>query len=316
MERNMFDKEIRELSQKLLKDKKVDCIVGYRKTEIPYLNRLVVIENEDEIDSLIFDYFCRYPSPTILPKLKGKKIAIIAKGCDSRAINLLISEKQIERKDLYIIGVECQGVIDPQKIRKIMPDTSSINIQNEKVILDNGNKKEEYSLNELLCESCKRCNYPTPIEYDILLGENRNKQKRDYTHLLDDFEAKDNKQRWELTRDEFSKCIRCYACRQICPLCYCNECFVDCNNPNWLDKGLAESDLIFWNIGRLYHMAGRCVDCGACSSVCPVGIQFDKYLLSLERTSAERFDFIPGLNNTQLPPLQTYKTEDSQEFIL
>ena len=99
-------------------------------------------------------------------------------------------------------------------------------------------------------------------------------------------------------------------------MCYCDECFVDQNNPKWLEKGLERTDVMIWHLGRIYHMAGRCVDCGACSAVCPVGIDFSRYLLRLEKSVRKRFDYKAGLNPAETPPLQTYKTSDPEEFIL
>ena len=47
----------------------------------------------------------------------------------------------------------------------------------------------------------------------------------------------------EMTREKwgfFSRmiegCIRCYACRNACPLCYCPTCFVDESRPQWVGK--------------------------------------------------------------------------------
>ena len=169
----MYEKEIRGKARELLESKKVDYVIGYRKTDLPYLTRLIVISSPDDVDELIFNRFARYPTPTVLPKLKGEKIAIIAKGCDMRAINMLLAEKQIERKNLYIIGVSCPGLVDARKIRSIMPAVNEIKVNNDIVTLKDNAHTKEVKLEELLYSSCLRCEYPTPIEPDVLIGESR-----------------------------------------------------------------------------------------------------------------------------------------------
>ncbi len=312
----MHEKEIREKARELLESKKVSCVVGYRKTELPYLTRLVVIKSPDDVNRLTFNRFARYPTPTVLPKLKGEKVAIIAKGCDMRALNMLLAEKQIERKNIYVIGVSCPGLIDARKLRTIMPSVKEIEVSDKIVILKDDENKIEIKLEDVLYPSCLRCEYPTPSKPDILIGEPREGEKKDYEKLIGDFSSLSEDERWEKTEKEFTKCIRCYACRQVCPMCYCEECFVDQNNPKWLEGGLEKTDIMIWHLGRIYHMAGRCVDCGACSAVCPVGIDFSRYLLRIEKSVLERFDYKAGLDPAESPPLQTYKITDPEEFIL
>ena len=31
--------------------------------------------------------------------------------------------------------------------------------------------------------------------------------------------------------EQFERCVKCYACRQVCPLCYCERCIADKNRP-------------------------------------------------------------------------------------
>ena len=63
-------------------------------------------------------------------------------------------------------------------------------------------------------------------------------------------------------------------------------------------------------------MAGRCVACGACSLVCPMGIDLNFINRKLEKVVKKRFNFTSGLDPDTLPPMVDFKIEDAEEFML
>ena len=72
---------------------------------------------------------------------------------------------------------------------------------------------------------------------------------------------------------ELSKCIRCNACRNVCPACSCRKCVFDGSQFDSSQKANADSfEEQMFHIIRAFHVAGRCTDCGECSRVCPQGI--------------------------------------------
>jgi formate dehydrogenase (coenzyme F420) beta subunit len=120
----------------------------------------------------------------------------------------------------------------------------------------------------------------------------------------------------ELHFDDLLKnCIRCYACRNACPLCYCPTCFVDESRPQWVGKSIDPTDTRTFHFLRAYHCAGRCTDCGACERACPVGIKVRTFTKKLEKDVKELFNFETGLDPDVRPPLDVYKTQDPEEFI-
>lgn len=117
-------------------------------------------------------------------------------------------------------------------------------------------------------------------------------------------------------KQELARCIKCYACRQVCPLCYCQVCIVDKNRPQRLDTSATLKGNFAWNITRAFHLAGRCVNCGACSDACPAGIDFSLLNLSLAEAAEKQFDgYRAGTTPETLPIIGTFNTEDQEAFI-
>jgi ferredoxin len=108
---------------------------------------------------------------------------------------------------------------------------------------------------------------------------------------------------------------RCYACRQACPSCYCPTCFVEQSQPQWVGLGEDATDTQVFQIMRIYHMAGRCVDCGSCVSVCPMGVDLRKYLKKLDKDAFELFGARCGSSMEDLPILSLFKEHEADDFV-
>lgn len=115
--------------------------------------------------------------------------------------------------------------------------------------------------------------------------------------------------RWEYWKSELTKCIRCYACRAACPLCYCSRCIVEVNCPQWIDPWAAPLSNMEWQINRVMHMAGRCTDCGACEEACPLDLPI--HLLTRQLFDEVHNDFGESAEGNAL---STFKPEDKESF--
>lgn len=314
-----LEKAIRDEAKKLLAEKKVGLVIGFEKGTLPGKMSPSFIEKEEETEKLVWNSFCNMNLATYLPRMKKMedKVAIIAKGCDSRSIVVLIVEGQIEREDIVIIGVPCTGMIDRRKIEKDFGrEIVEIKEMDREIIVKGEGFEKVFEKRDYLCSSCKVCTHHNPVIYDVLVSSKVEEEREidDYSDVAE-FEKKTAEERWSYFEKEVKKCIRCYACREACPGCFCEECFVESSAPKWIEKGLDVSDLAIWHIVRAYHQAGRCVDCGACERACPMQINLRFLTRKINRDVRDYFDFEAGVDPSATPPLATFRIEDREEFI-
>jgi len=109
---------------------------------------------------------------------------------------------------------------------------------------------------------------------------------------------------------EFERCIRCNACRNICPLCYCRECVASQHDPQWIPVSNSVTGNRVFHIVRALHMAGRCTNCGECERVCPVGIPLNTLMRKMARTVQEDFGFEAGASSNDVAALASFGLND------
>jgi len=134
-------------------------------------------------------------------------------------------------------------------------------------------------------------------------------EKKDRYEDIKDLEKLSLDEIYAYWEEEFSRCIRCYACRNVCPLEVCqDQCIVHLDFPNWQSQKVNPSENKFFQMIRVMHLAGRCVECGECERVCPQNISLFKLMKKMNQQIEKLFDFVPGMEADAKPPLLTYKT--------
>jgi len=250
---------------------------------------------------------------------RDERIGIVAKGCDSRSIVVGIAEGQIDREKVVIIGVPCRGVINRKKVEAELDgqEIREATVNDEEIKVRGEGFERVLPTKNFLCDSCLSCRHRNPAFYDMMVGEMvPDVVEADEFARVEELESKSSEERWNYFVEELGSCIRCYACRNVCPLCYCKECFVDETMPQWFGKTDDLSDTMIFHIVRAFHLAGRCVDCGACSRACPMEIDLRTLTKKTEKIVKERFNYEAGTDPEETPVLGTFKQEDSQEFII
>ncbi len=326
------EETIKNISRELLKQKKVDLIIGYGKGTIPMNCTPIFVRKEEEIEHLAWNNLChinlaRYVVPPLVNYINGEridlKVGIVSKGCVGRALIHLAKENQINLKNIKIIGIPCNGIINRKRIEKELAgkEILEISVIKDNIVVKGNNFKEIYNFNDYINELCKTCQVKEPpfssdLE-DAMEGSYMEVSSiEDDFKDLSDFESKKPEEKLQIIENLLSECTRCYACREACPMCYCNLCFVDQNKPIWFGKTTEISDIIAFHLVRAMHMAGRCVACGSCSSACPVGIDLKLITRKLEKIVKQRFDFTAGLSLGVIPPMMTQKMSDNEDFML
>jgi ferredoxin len=273
---------------------------------------------------------CATNLATYLPQLfkrpegqKGEwvppKVGVVVKGCDSRSVVGLIKEKQIPRDRLFVIGVSCEGMIDRHEVGRALGTAglaeAKIDETSVQAIGTDGTKKQ-IDIAEALAASCKVCQHRSAVISDLSLGDApASPSEASHYEAVTEFETKSPQERWEHLVAELSRCIRCYACREACPNCYCQECFADETAPKWLGVTTDLADVIVFHLGRALHQAGRCVDCGACVAACPQGIDLRLLNQKINKDVEELFGAQAGLTLEEAEALLSFRMEDDQSFM-
>ena len=311
-----YNDKIREISAKLLKDCSVEMVIGFRKGTVPMMNEPHFAKTPEDVDILVWDSNCGINLANYLTN-RQEKIGIIAKGCDSRNIVTHIIENKIKREQLIIIGVPCKGMIDKRKISAMFEAEINDVVEDEDNITVTGNGFEKVlNKKDVLQQNCSVCSHRNPVIYDELVADLVEEQNDvDRYEDVNQIEALSSQEKSNYFDDLLAPCIRCYACRNACPLCYCPTCFVDESRPQWVGKSQDSTDVKTFHFLRAFHCAGRCTDCGACERSCPVGINMRVFTKKLEKDCLDLFDWEAGMSLDVRPPLDTYKPGDPDDFI-
>ncbi|MCL0070355.1 4Fe-4S binding protein [Dehalococcoidia bacterium] len=189
-----------------------------------------------------------------------KKIGIILRSCELRALTELVKLKQADLTNLILIGIDCLGTYSVAAYSKFSQENASPAEEFLKRVADGDDS--------LLREACRICEYPAPIEAsDITIGligmdwkegillqaaspegeliidalelgaEGDPSQREAALAALTEERIRQRDLLLQQTEQELkgldnmlqllAPCVACHNCRIACPICYCKECLLD-----------------------------------------------------------------------------------------
>lgn len=271
----------------LLAENKVDAVLVWEKGIFDYDVTPAIFSTKEEIESkFIFNKYCGANLSKYLVKFaKDKKVAVFLKPCDTYSLNQLIAEHKVKQENVYVLGVECNGMLD-----------------------EKGNELEK-------CVNCKSRKH---VIYNELIGTSGEVLDSKRFSQVEELENMTAEERFNFWRNELSRCIRCNACRNVCPACTCEKCVFDNPKSGVENKAAVNSfEENMFHIIRAFHVAGRCTDCGECSRVCPEHIPL--HLLNrkfIKDINAFYGDYQAGETINERGPLVNYQKTDVEPSIV
>lgn len=309
-------------AKELLADGTVNRVIGWKRGEFVYDITPAVFTTAEEIDrEFVFDDFTQANVSKYLVKESKKEGKILAflKPCDTYSFNQLVKEHRIIRENVYVVGIPGGPKLDIEKI-KAKGITGILSVKNENYTLkiETLYGEETMPFYEAVSGKCADCKSKKHVVYDELIGEDGDVLESNRFDMVEKLENMTAQERYDFWRGELSKCIRCNACRNVCPACTCENCVFDNPKSGIDNKAAADSfEENMFHIIRAFHVAGRCTDCGECSRVCPQNIPLHllnrKFIKDINSLYGE---YQAGADTTSKAPLNDYKTDDCEPSIV
>ena len=270
--------ELINRAKSLLESGEVSRVLGWKKGETEFDMEPAFFSTAEELDSFIYNGFCgaNLSKYMIEAGKKEGKTLVFLKPCDSYSYNQLLREHRVEREKAYIIGVGCKGKLSLNRI----PFEGVLSVSGadypeaaEELTVETLYGTEKMAYSAAMLERCHVCKGKEHVVFDEQIGESSDTVNAERMAGVEKIEAMSPEEKFAFFRKELSKCIRCNACRNVCPACSCRKCVFDSTAFDSAQKANTTTfEEKMFHIIRAFHVAGRCTDCGECSRVCPQGI--------------------------------------------
>ena len=302
----------------LLADGTVDRVLGWKNGEFDYDVTPAVFRTQQDLEDFVWNGFCgaNFSKYLVGETRKGEgKVLAFLKPCDTYSFNQLLTEHRFNREKVYAIGVPCDGMLDIRKVKEAADGVRSAEVAGGQVIIHTLYDGDvTVPAEDLLSERCIHCKSKKHVAYDELLGEDGAVCETGRFDEVARLEKMTPDERYAFWQNELSRCIRCNACRDVCPACTCEKCVFDNPDSPVENKAAANSfEEKMFHIIRAFHVAGRCTDCGECSRVCPQHIPLHllnrKFIKDIDTLYG---DYQAGAEVGSRAPIVNY-TEDDPE---
>ncbi len=355
---NVFLKE-------LLRKKVVDALLAPAESETGKSVTWTLVTEPGEVDKLnVFaPIIPGYSGATLVSEITreiplSKRVGVVLKPCEIKALIELVKFGQVNMDNLVLIGTDCYGTYHVLKYGEMVEEGKN---PTEEMLRHyfSGVEDENFRVH------CKLCDNPVHEAADITMGFIGNSEPEklflipntskgqgilgELNFIEDNVQGREMKikeieKRRRGNREKFisssereigdikklsgilENCINCHNCMEVCPICFCKECFFDSDRYNYVmerymkwdaDKGaypLPTGKLQF-HIGRMIHMATSCIGCGLCEQSCPMDVELSKILVPLAIEAQRVYSYKPGMKIDEKPPLMVIDESELEKFI-
>ena len=312
---------VKEKALELLRSGKADRVLGWKAGEFFYDLTPAVFESAEEAEK----DFCYSPFSganlskyLIAESKKGGKIAVFLKPCDSFSFVQLQKEHRVKRENVYAVGIQCDGMCDAEALREAGCDGLTGLEDGEMLTVHTLYGDKTVEKQAALLGKCRTCKSKRIADYDELLGEQGADIPSSRFDQVAALEAMTPEERFSFWQKELIKCIRCNACRNVCPACSCEKCVFDNPTSGVQNKAIADSfEEKMFHIIRAFHVAARCTDCGECSRVCPQKIPLHLLNRKFIKDISDLYGpYQAGADFASRPPLMDFSTEDPEPSVI
>lgn len=304
--------------------KDLDVVIGWQKGYDDAHTVPLFMRTEEDVDRLVWGPFnvnnpATYVNELIgsgLPLAKKKKIGLVVKGCDSKSVVELLQEKLIDKENIVLFAMPCEGTFDMARIDRELGrylKIDKVEYDEAGVTITADGKEHRFCITDCAQGKCYNCAMPLAKNADESFGDMPQITGSPVTPPeLAMLDAMTLEQRFAFWKGEMDRCLRCYACRNACPMCVCRDyCIADSREPHFISQEWNVREKLYFQCIHAVHLAGRCTLCGECQRACPVGIPILALRQQIVRVISQLFDnYKSGMDPEATPPLLCYKVEE------
>ncbi len=272
-------------------------------------------------EQMVFNPFCgaNLSKYLIAESRKEGRIAVFLKPCDTFSFVQLQKEHRIARDKVWAVGVQCRGMCDIDSLKELgLKGVTAVEEAEDDLRVTTLYQEKTISRKEALSPRCHTCKSRKLLDCDELIGDQGQDLPSSRFAQVEALEAMTPEERFAFWRGELSKCIRCNACRNVCPACSCEKCVFDNPNSGVQNKAAASSfEENLFHIIRAFHVAGRCTDCGECTRVCPQHIPLHLLNRKFIKDMNEFYGpYQAGGDFDAKPPMLAFTLDDPEASII